>query len=282
MFKLEKNKLFKRRIIQVVITGIFLLVFVKEIFIHNTYKAYGPGVAASVENTGMLWQNFLMVLNGNLLMLPAFIVVSFSGIFSYENRCGMQDIILSTKNGRRECTNAKLQLAFIITNLVYAVIIFISVAHMFIVTKGTGCHMEIQTAGILNDSVFKADYMELVLHMVFLSFIAVNIVLLLVLLVSFLSKNTFVSICIILGILYIMRPDILSMFLGIDKAWYIILFSPVNSMNVLDIVRYAPVMISGNMVQWVYIIELVYSITLAAGIIFFNTAIAKRQKYYAT
>ena len=75
MFKLEKNKLFKRRIIQVVITGIFLLVFVKEIFIHNTYKAYGPGVAASVENTGMLWQNFLMVLNGNLLMLPAFIVV---------------------------------------------------------------------------------------------------------------------------------------------------------------------------------------------------------------
>lgn len=78
-----------------------------------------------------------------------------------------------------------------------------------------------------------------------------------------------------------MRPDILSMFLGIDKAWYIILFSPVNSMNVLDIVRYAPVMISGNMVQWVYIIELVYSITLAAGIIFFNTVIAKRQKYYA-
>ena len=51
MFKLEKNKLFKRRIIQVVITGIFLLVFAKETFIHNTYKAYEPGVAASVENT---------------------------------------------------------------------------------------------------------------------------------------------------------------------------------------------------------------------------------------
>ena len=190
MFKLEKNKLFKRRIIQVVITGIFLLVFAKETFIHNTYKAYEPGVAASVENTGMLWQNFLMVLNGNLLMLPAFIVVSFSGIFSYENRCGMQDIILSTKNGRRECTNAKFQLAFIITNLVYTVIIFISAAHMLIVTKGAGCHMEIQPATILNDNAFKADYMELVLHMVFLSFISVNIVLLLVLLVSFLSSLT--------------------------------------------------------------------------------------------
>ena len=141
--------------------------------------------------------------------------------------------------------------------------------------------MEIQSATILNDNAFKADYMELVLHMVFLSFISVNIVLLLVLLVSFLSKNTFVSICIILGILYIVRPDILSMFLGINKAWYIILFAPVNAMNVLDIVRYPPVIISGNIVQWVYIIELVYSIILAAGIIFFNTAIAKRQKYYA-
>ena len=46
-------------------------------------------------------------------------------------------------------------------------------AHMFIVTKGAGCHMEIQTAGILNDSVFKADYMELVLHIFCLFVIAV-------------------------------------------------------------------------------------------------------------
>lgn len=281
MFKLEGYKLFKRRIIQAAITGIFLLVFVKEIFIHNIYKAYGSGIILSVEDTGMLWQNFLMVLNGNLLILPAFIIVSFAGIFSYENRCGMYEIILSTKNGRRKYVNAKLKLAFIITNLVYAVIIIISITHMFIVAKGAGCHTKIQASVILSDSDFKADYIELLLHMLFLTLIAVNVVVLLALLVSFLSKNTFVSICIILGILYIMRPDILSMFFGMDKAWYIMSFAPVNAMNVLDIVRRPPVIISGNVVQWVYVIELVYVVVLAAGIIIFNTIIVKRQKYYA-
>lgn len=279
MFKLERYKLFKRKIVQIAIAGNFFLIFAKEVFIHNTYKAYRAGGAVSVEDTGALWQNFLMVLNGNLLMLPAFIVVSFVGIFSYENRCGMQEIILSTKNGRNKCTNAKFRLAFIITNLVYAVTIIISIVHMFIVTKGTGCHTEIQRTIILSDSTFKADYMELVLHMLFLSFIAVNVVLLLTLLVSFFSDNTFVSICIILGILYIMRPDILSMFFGTEKAWYIMSFTPVNAINVLDIVRRPPVMVYGNMVQWVYVIELVYIVVLTGGILVFNTLIVKRQKY---
>ncbi|MCI9079533.1 MAG: hypothetical protein HFH68_11540 [Lachnospiraceae bacterium] len=282
MFKLESYKLFKGKIIQVVIAGIFLLIFAKEVFIHNTYKIYQPGIIISEKETGDLWQNFLMALNSDILLLPAFIVFSFAGIFSYENRYGMHEIILSTKNGRKKCTNAKFQIAFIITNLVYIVTVFIPIAHMFIMTKGAGNDKAIQATVILHDSTLKASYMELVLHMLFLSFIVINVVLLLTLFISFLSRNTFVSVCIILGILYIMRPDLLSMFFGVEKTWYIMSFGPVNAMNVLDIVRRPPVEIYGNTVHWIYVIEAIYIMILVCSIFIFNAIIVKRQKYYAS
>lgn len=275
MLKLEAYKLFKRKIVLVVITGILLVLAIKEISATGTYEVYQP----EMETYGWWW--FFYIISGNLQILPAFIVVTFSGIFSYERTFGMQDIILSTRNGRMKCTNAKIKLAFILTNLIYIIAIFVPVIHMAAVSgKGSSTKIQMIHHTAFRNSSLKVDNMGLLLHILLLSFMAVNIILLLTVIVSFLSEKPVVSMCVVLVMLYAWRPDVLLVFFNADNAIRVLSIIPVNAMNVLHLLQCMPVKITGMEVQWVYILEIVYAVVLLAGFLFFYKILSKNHKYY--
>lgn len=277
MLKLETYKLFKRKIVLVVIAGFLLVLAAKEISAHGTYKMYQP----EMETYGWWW--FFYIINGNLQILPAFIVVVFSGIFSYEQTFGMQDIILSTKNGRIKCTNAKIKLAFILTNLLYIITIFVPIVHMAAVSGGRGRNTKIQMIHhtVFRQSTLKVDNQGLLLHILVLSFMAVNIILLVTLIVSFLSTKPVISMCVVIVILYAWRPDVMLVFFDADSAIRALSFIPVNAMHILHLLQCMPVNITGKEVQWVYILEMVYAVVLIAGFLFFYKILSKNYKYYA-
>lgn len=188
MLKLEKYKLFKRKMVLVLIAGIFLIVLLQEARAFRIYKSIQQQIKISEKYKGIYtdsrfsqywneysqadndsaaykpyffdgdrqktvkelfpnasfdiyfgacenWSELFYTITGDLKCIPIFIVFAFAGIFSYENECGMQEILLSTKNGRKRCSKAKLKLAFIVTNIFYLIIIIIPITDM-LVTAG--------------------------------------------------------------------------------------------------------------------------------------------------
>ena len=81
------------------------------------------------------WSNFFYVVIGDIKFVPVFIALAFSGIFTYENTCGMQEILLSTRNGRKKCTKAKMIVALIMANIAFMMVFFIPLLQMFIMTS---------------------------------------------------------------------------------------------------------------------------------------------------
>jgi len=84
------------------------------------------------------WQMFLSWLIDYILCIPIFIAVAISGIFTYDKSYGMQEIMLSTKNGRKKCTKAKVILAFLVTNGMFLVVAMITFLKLFLFTGGKG------------------------------------------------------------------------------------------------------------------------------------------------
>ena len=80
------------------------------------------------------WQVFLADLITYMQYIPIFIAVVFSGIFTYDKTCGMQEIMLSAKNGRKTSTKAKLQLAFLLANSMFLVVALMTSVQMFFLT----------------------------------------------------------------------------------------------------------------------------------------------------
>lgn len=113
---------------------------------------------------------------------------------------------------------------------------------------------------------------ELWLHTLFLSFIAVNSVLFITLSVSFLAKNPVVAMCISLGVLFILRPDVVKAFAGshIETAAKIFSLTPYNIIDTFSLAQRMPVAAGSGTLQWIYIVEVVYVILLIAGGIFFS------------
>lgn len=215
--------------------------------------------------------------------IPVFIAIVFSGIFTYDKSCGMQEIMLSTRNGRKECTKTKVLLAFLITNSIFLLIVLIEMLRMFILTQGKGWNTSIQLALWLSDCSLNMNFLVLWLHTLFLSFLAINSILLITLSASFLARNPETAMCISLGVLFLLRPDVLDPFIA-DKAVIskIVSLTPYNIINTSNLVQQTPVLIGKSTVQWIYIVEVVYTLLLAAGGIFFFQKLIKQQKYFAS
>lgn len=97
-------------------------------------------------------QMFLSWLIDYILCIPICIAVAISGIFTYDKSYGMQEIMLSTKNGRKKCTKAKVILAFLVTNGMFLVVALITFLKLFLFTGGKGWNTSIQLAFWLNGS----------------------------------------------------------------------------------------------------------------------------------
>ena len=89
--------------------------------------------------------------------------------------------------------------------------------------------------------------------------------------------SSFVS----LGILYVLRQDIIYGLSGGGLANYIVSLTPVNVLDVEYLIHLNTVRLFGFTVQWLYIVEVVYVIVLAVLAVVFYKTMSKNQRYYA-
>lgn len=132
----------------------------------------------------------------------------------------------------------------------------------------SGCSNDINNLGVL-------------VHTLFLSFLSINMIVLITLLISFLSRSPVISICVSLGVLYALRQDIIYGLSGGGIANYIVSLTPVNVLDTIYLTSFRPVRLFGFTVQWLYIVEVVYVIVLAVLAVVFYKTMSKNQKYYA-
>lgn len=221
-------------------------------------------------------------LSDYIAYIPIFVAIAFSGIFTYEKECGMQEILLSTRRGRRECIRAKFAAAFLITNMLYVLVAFLAILPVIALTGGRGWDSSIQMTPWLMDSRLDMNYGEMFLHTLYLGFIAVNVILLITLSVSFLVKSPVVAMCVSLGVLFAWRPDIMETHVGNEIVNRITAMTPLNVINTMNLAGQAPITIAGRQVQWLFLAELLYTVLLVGGGIFFFQVLTRHQKYYAS
>lgn len=223
------------------------------------------------------WQD----LSSYIAYIPIFIAIAFSSFFTYEKECGMQEILLSTRRGRRECTRAKVVAAFLITNMLYLLLAFLAILPVLVLTGGRGWDSSIQMTPWMMDSRLDMNYGEMMLHTFYLGFIAVNVILLITLSASFLAKSPVVAMCVSLGVLFAWRPDVMETYVGNKIVNRITAMTPLNVINTMNLAGQAPITIAGIQVQWLFLAELLYTVLLIGGGIFFFQVLTQHQKYYA-
>ena len=227
------------------------------------------------------WGNFFYVVIGDIKFVPVFIALAFSGIFTYENSCGMQEILLSTRNGRKKCTKAKMTVALIMANIAFIMVFFIPLLQMFIMTRGAGGDTSIQMLTWIPFSKVDMNCASLCVHTLYLSFISINVFVLITLIASFIIKNPVVSVCVCLGVMYVVRPEALAMYFNDDIVRRIISFNPINALDTVNLVNQLPAQIFGHMVHWIYVVEMVYTLLLTFLAAFFVKVLTKHKRYYA-
>lgn len=342
MFYLEAHKFFKRKLVCILLIGIFLLIVIPEIgnglYLMSHYGELKQRMDLFERHNGILtdetaeefwedykgilsdkeveqiyydyehhyfddgelkrvkdtfhnisfditfgyyeqWQMFLLNVTSYMQYIPVFIAVAFSGIFTYDKSCGMQEIMLSARYGRKQCTKAKVLLAFLVTNIMFLLVALISSIKMFLLTQGRGWNTSIQLSSWFRDSQVDTNYGILWLNTLFLSFLAINTILFITLSVSFLAKSPTVAMCISLGVLFLLRPDVVEVLVADREiAAKIVSLTPYNIINTYNLVRQTPV----GTVQWIYIVEAAYVAILIAGGIFFFKKLIKQYKYFAS
>ncbi|MCH5267197.1 MAG: ABC transporter permease subunit [Lachnospiraceae bacterium] len=250
------------------------LVPVEELFADVNFKIH----FGYFEQWLFSWED----LSSYIAYIPIFVAIAFSSIFTYEKECGMQEILLSTRRGRRECTRAKVAAAFLITNILYLLLIFLAILPVILLTGGRGWDTSIQMTPWMRDSLLDMNYGEAYLHTFYLGFIAVNVILLITLSASFLVKSPVVAMCVSLGVLFVWRPDAIAVHVGTKIANRITAMTPLNVINTKNLAQQVPVTIAGMRLQWLFLAELLYTVLLVGGGIFFFRVLTRHQKYYAS
>lgn len=229
------------------------------------------------------WQMLLTNLIMYVQYIPVFVAVAFSGIFTYDKVCGMQEIMLSSINGRRESAKAKALLAFLVTNGMFLLMILLTWLRMFLFTQGRGWNSSIQMAIWLVDSPLDMSFGVLWLHTLLLSFLAINTILLVTLSASFLAQSPVAAMCVSLAVLFLLRPDAIEIYLGeVETLNKMISLTPYNIINTYKLAERTPLQLGGAAMDWIYIVEILYTLLLLIGGMLFFKKLIKRQKYFAS
>lgn len=224
------------------------------------------------------WALFLDQLPRYVKYLPIFIAVAFSALFAYERECGMEEMLLCAKRGRRDCVRAKVAGAFLVTNALCGAIVILPSMIAFLLYKGNGLGTSIQMTPWLRDSQLEMDYGTLYVHTIFLSFLAVNVVLLIALIAAFLAKSPLTAMCVTLGVLYLFRPDLVAGYFPIDGLKKLTVLTPINVVDTMNLAKQAPVTVGGGKVQWLAVAEVLYSGLLVLGGLFFFRIQGKKKE----
>ncbi|MCI8337327.1 MAG: hypothetical protein HFH62_01415 [Lachnospiraceae bacterium] len=222
------------------------------------------------------WSLFLDQLPRYVKYLPIFIAVAFSALFSYERQCGMEEMLLCAKRGRRDCARAKVAGAFLVTNALCGAVVLLPSLIAFFLYQGNGLGTSIQMTPWLRDTQLEMDYGTLYLHMIILSFLAVNVVLLIALTAAFLARSPMTALCVTLGVLYLMRPDLISGYFPIDGVKKLTALTPVNVVDAMNLAKQVPVAVGGVKLHWLAVAEVMYSSLLVGGGLFFFRMLGRR------
>lgn len=228
------------------------------------------------------WAWRLVALGEFMMYVLAFVLVVFSMTFTYERQCGMQEILLYTKNGRRKAVWAKITGAVFTTNIVCLLALVLMLAPVFILTKGVGWDTSVQMTSWMRASQVDVNHLTLIFHTVFLSFMAVNAVLLLTLLISFVAKSSMVALCSTLIVLVVLYPNFLAVSLGNHVIARITSLSPLSVVNILNTIDQKPFQLGNLKIHCLTVAEIIYPLLLAVeGLLLFRI-VARKQKYYVS
>ncbi len=241
-------------------------------------KVYFPIQFGEFEN----WTFFLDVMIKFIKYVPIFIAVAFASLFTYERECGMQEILLCARRGRRDCVRAKVAGAFLVTNGLYLFAVGLPSMVSLVLFQGKGADTGIQMTPWIRQSQLEMNYGELFLHTIFLSFIVINAILVLTLLVSYLAKSPMTAMCITLGVLFLLRPDVMSVSLNNEIANQITAMTPINVIDTVNLAKQMPITAGGMKLQWLTVAEVGYSAALVLGGIILFMVLSRRQRYDAS
>ncbi|MBR1740468.1 MAG: hypothetical protein IJ733_01105 [Lachnospiraceae bacterium] len=230
------------------------------------------------------WGSFLSWnIQERMKYLYAFVIIAFSALFTYEKECGMQEILFSTKNGRRKCTAAKVGAAFLLTNGVCLLLFLIYTIELLCITKGIGWDTSIQMITWLRSATYDMNNLGMLLHTFFLSLLAMNVALFITLTASFLAKNPVTAMCVSLVVLFLLHPDTLALDVHLDNMTVnrITSLLPMSVLDVQNLLKQAPLKMGGHKLQFLTIAEVLYSVVLIIGGILFFRVLTRHQKYYA-
>ncbi len=227
------------------------------------------------------WKWRLSSLQDFIKYIFAFVIVVFSATFTYEKECGMQEILLSTKNGRKKYIKAKVVTAFLVTDLLCLLMIILTLLPLFAITKGVGWDTSIQMFTELMTSTLDMNNLGLLLHTIFISLVVINAILLITLSVSFLVKSPVAVMCAGFGILFLIRPDMMAL-LNNDIASLITSLTPLNVIDVINLAQQIPIQLGGIKIPCLTVAEVSYTLILIAGGVFFFRVLTKHQTYYAS
>lgn len=228
------------------------------------------------------WSRRMVTFSEFMRYVIAFVIIAFSMTFTYDRQCGMQEILLSAKSGRRKSVRAKIAAAVITTNGVCLFALILMLAPIFLLTKGTGWDTSVPITPAMRTSQVNVNYLTLVFHAVFISFMAVNVVLLLTLLVSFISKNSMAAVCTVLIILVVLYPNFIATSLGNTIINRIASLSPLAVVDILSTVDQKPLWFDGLKIHCLTVAEIIYPLMLVVGGMIFFRVITKNWKYYAS
>lgn len=228
------------------------------------------------------WVDALDELQSNIKYIPIFIVAAFAPLFSWERDCGMLPILLGCKNGREKCTRAKVLVAFLITNLLFLIVSVLSFARLFLLSGVTGYDTSVQIwKTILGNCPVPMTFGCLALHSLLISFLSLNFILLLVLCAAFRAKNPLTVMGVAIGLLYVIRIDTVSVIFNSLTADRIVSLLPLNVIDAINSAdNLSSITIGSLQVPWMYILEIIYVVLVAAAGAFFFRVVAKEQLIY--
>lgn len=249
---------------------------------HPSTKELFPDITFPITfGNAWTWVDALVSYKTYIKYLPIFIVTAFAPLFSNERDCGMLSILLGCKNGRETCTKAKVTAAFLLTNLLFLTITILSFTRTFLLAGIAGYDTNIQIWRVcFQGCQMDITFGELAIHSIIISFLVMNFILLLVLCAAFRAKNPLTVMGVAIGLLYAIRTDIISVIFQNLTADRIVSLLPLNAVDTINSAGNLSSLTLGSIqIPWMYILEIIYGILLAATGIFFFRVAAGHKKY---
>lgn len=257
------------------------------------YYYSSDGNAISVEklfsklnfciNFGYFWEWYSCIDDFAKYMkeIAIFIAVAFSGIFAYEKMSGMQEIILSSKYGRKKSVIARIKSAFILTNSLYLLTTFVCICTLYIMTKWAGADTSIQMAKWLWGSTLNMSWSVLLAHTILIGFMGVNFILLITLIIGYLANSPMVAASISIAVLFFVQPDIVNVTLSNDIVSSVVAVLPLNIFDTNNLAARISITFFGYELQYLYFSEILYVVLLIISFVILIKLVVKKQTYYA-